>query len=157
MSQQLSCHGMCKIVTWSSNFSKAAKWINLSYGSVMNLTHLGRVMHLCVSKLPSIVSDNGLSPGRRQAIIWNNAGIVFIGPLGRNFSKILIKIHTFSLKKIHLKMSSATMSAILSWPQCVNERHSTCFIAGLLTNMFMISLTAEISMYESVYITKKSL
>ena len=40
----------------------------------------GRVTHLCVSKLTSIASDNGLSPERRQAIIWNNAGILLIGP-----------------------------------------------------------------------------
>ena len=63
--------------------------------------------HLCVSKLTSIVSDNGLSPGRRQAIIWNNAGNLLIGPLGTNFSEILIEIPTFSLTKIRLKMSSA--------------------------------------------------
>ena len=63
--------------------------------------------HLCVSKLTSIASDNGLSPGRRQAIIWNNAGILLIGPLGTNFSGILIEIQIFSLKKIRLKMSSA--------------------------------------------------
>ena len=58
---------------------------------------------------PSIVvsgSDNGLSPGRRHAIIWTNAGISLIGPLGTNFSEILIEIHTFSFKKMHLKMSS---------------------------------------------------
>ena len=70
------------------------------------LTHWGRVTHLCVSKLTSIASDNGLSPGRRQAIIWNNAGILLIGPLWTNFSEILIEIHTFSLKKIRLKLSS---------------------------------------------------
>ena len=33
------------------------------------LTHWGRVTHICVSKLAIIGSDNGLSPGRRQAII----------------------------------------------------------------------------------------
>ena len=49
---------------------------------------------------------NGLSPGRRQAIIWTNAGIMLIGPLGTNFSEILIKIYTFWFKKMHLKMSS---------------------------------------------------
>ena len=54
------------------------------------LTHWGRVTHLCVSKLTSIASNNGLSPGRRQAIIWNNAGILLIGSLGTNFSEILI-------------------------------------------------------------------
>ena len=40
----------------------------------------GRVTHICVGKLTIIVSDNGLSPGRRQAIIWTNAGILLIGP-----------------------------------------------------------------------------
>ena len=33
------------------------------------LTHWDRVTHICVSKLTIIASDNGLSPGRRQAII----------------------------------------------------------------------------------------
>ena len=32
--------------------------------------------------LTIIGSDNGLSPGRRQAITWTNAGILLIGPLG---------------------------------------------------------------------------
>ena len=39
------------------------------------LTHWGRVTQICVSKLTIIVSDNGLSPGRRQANIWTNDGI----------------------------------------------------------------------------------
>ena len=59
-----------------------------------------------VCKLTIIASDNGLSPGRRQAIIWNNAGILSIGLLGTNFSEILIKILTFSFKKMHLNVSS---------------------------------------------------
>ena len=54
-----------------------------------------------------IGSDNGLSPCRRQAIIWTNAGILLIDPLGTNFGEILIEIHIFSLKTMHLKMSSA--------------------------------------------------
>ena len=33
------------------------------------LTHWGRVMHICVRKLSIFGSDNGLSPGQRQAII----------------------------------------------------------------------------------------
>ena len=71
------------------------------------LTHWGRVTHICVSKLTIIGSVNCLSPGRRQAIIWTNASILLIGPLGTNFNEILIKIHTFSFKKMHIKMSSA--------------------------------------------------
>ena len=45
------------------------------------------------------------SPGRRQAMIWNNAGVVLIGPLGTNFGDTLIKMYTFSFKEMHLKMS----------------------------------------------------
>ena len=75
--------------------------------TIAALTHWGRVTHICVSKLTIIGSDNGLSPGRGQAIIWTNAGILLIGPLGTNFSEILIGIQTFSFKKMHLKMSSA--------------------------------------------------
>ena len=33
------------------------------------LTHWGRMTHICVSELSILGSDNGLSPGRRQAII----------------------------------------------------------------------------------------
>ena len=54
-----------------------------------------------------IGSDNGLSPGRRQAIIWTNAGVLLMQTLGTNFSEMLNEILTFLLKKMHLKMSSA--------------------------------------------------
>ena len=70
------------------------------------LTHRGRVTHICIGNLTIIGSDNGLSPGRRQAIIWTNDGIVLIGPLGTNFSEISIEIHILSFMKMHLKMSS---------------------------------------------------
>ena len=63
------------------------------------LTHWGRVTHICVSEIIKIGSDNGLSPGRRQAIIWTNAGILLIGPLGINFSEILIEINTVLFNK----------------------------------------------------------
>ena len=72
-----------------------------------SLTHWGRATHICVSEIIIIGSDNGLLPGRRQAIIWTNVGILLIGPLGINFSEILIEISTFSFKKMHLEMSSA--------------------------------------------------
>ena len=63
-------------------------------------------MHICVNKLTVIGSDNGLSPGWRQAIIWTNAGILLIGTLGTNFSEILIEIRPFLFKKMHLEMAS---------------------------------------------------
>ena len=73
----------------------------------VHLTHWGPVMHRCISKLTTIGLDNGLAPGRRQAIIWSNAGILLIWPVGTNYSEILITIHTFSFKNIRLTMSSA--------------------------------------------------
>ena len=62
---------------------------------------------LKMSAFPStrlVGSDNGLSPGRRQSIIWTNDRMLLIGPLGTNFSEVLIKIYTFSFKKTLLKM-----------------------------------------------------
>ena len=70
------------------------------------LAHWGQMMHICNSKLTIIGSDNGLLPDWHQAIIWTNAGILLIGPLGTNFSEIVIEIYTFSFKKMHLKMLS---------------------------------------------------
>ena len=78
------------------------------------LTHWGRVTHICVSKLTITGSDNGLSPGRRQATIWTNAGILLIGPSGTNFSENLIEILSFSFTKMRLKVSSAKW-----WPFCL--------------------------------------
>ena len=45
-------------------------------------------------KLTIIGSDNGLSPGWRQALIWTIAGILLIALLGRNLSEILNRILT---------------------------------------------------------------
>ena len=70
-------------------------------------THWGRVTHLCVSKLTIIGSNNDLSPGRRQAVIRTNAGILLLRPLVTNFNEMLIEILTFSFMKTRLKVSSA--------------------------------------------------
>ena len=62
--------------------------------------------YLCVGNLTIIGSDNGMSPGRHQAIIWTNVGILLIGHLGTNFSGILFKIQTLSFKKMHFELAS---------------------------------------------------
>ena len=61
--------------------------------------------HICIGNLTIIGYDNGLAPCLRRAIIWTNAGILLIGPLGTNLSEILFEIHAFSFTKMHLKMS----------------------------------------------------
>ena len=63
----------------------------------------GRETHICISILTIITSDNGLLPDRRKAIIWTNSGILLIRPLRTNFNEILIEIHIYSFKKMHLK------------------------------------------------------
>ena len=70
------------------------------------IIHWGQVTHIYVSKVTIISSDNGLSPGQRQAIIWATAGILLIGLLGTNFSEISIKIHAVSIKKNNFNVSS---------------------------------------------------
>ena len=86
-----SCHHY-----WHKNTS------NCSWADKYNLIHWGQVTHICVSKLTIIGSDNGLSHGQRQAIIWTNAGILKIRTIRTNFSEI----HAFSFKKMHFKTSS---------------------------------------------------
>ena len=83
------------------------------------LTHWGWVTHICVSKLTIIGSDNGLLPGRCQAIIWTNAAILLIRTLRTNFNEILCKIIYFHSRQCIWNVCE--MSAILSRPQCVNK------------------------------------
>ena len=56
------------------------------------LTHWGRVTQYASNNYAIIGSDNGLSPDRRQDVIWTSAGILLTGPLGKHFSEILFEI-----------------------------------------------------------------
>ena len=75
--------------------------------------------HICISNLTTFGSDNGLSPGRRQANIWTNAAILLIWTLGTNLSELLIKTITFSLKNAFEHVVCFETAAILPRPQCV--------------------------------------
>ena len=78
---------------------------------------------ICVGNLIIIGSENSLSPGRRQAIIWTNDGILLIGPLGTNFSEILIENSWGFLQENAFENIICEMAAILWEPQCVNLGH----------------------------------
>ena len=78
-------------------------------------------MHISVGNPAIIGSDNGLLPGRHQAIIWTNVGVLLTG---HYFSEILIEIHTFSFKKLHLKVSSGKWQ-----PFCLS--HNVLTLPGL--------------------------
>ena len=120
--------------------------------------------YICVSKLPIIGLDNGLSPGRRQAIIWTNDGLLLIGPIGTNFSEILIEIRTLSFKEMHLKMSSGkwrpfclglnVLTLEYHWEEMgkksvafdrlinqIIQQNDTLSSVGLISSMFKITQT----------------
>ena len=77
-------------------------WVSLYHWGTLNSLRPSDT-YICIGNLTIVGSDHN---GRRQAIIWTNAGILSIGPLGTNFSKTSIEIRTFSFKKMHMKMSS---------------------------------------------------
>ena len=111
---------------WWLAMKKLASWRLSVFSDNPSLIEAER--RIWVNKLTINGSDNGLSPGRRQAIIWTNAEILFIPLLGRQYSEILIEIHIFILKKKHLKMSSAKW-----WPFCFGLNVKTVvFGFGLL-------------------------
>ena len=90
--QKIKYNFSLTICVYELNISKCT-WSDIAATNQMisrkcrtNLNHSGRVTHTRVNKLIIIVSDNGLSPGRRQAIIWTNAAMLLIGPLGTNFN-----------------------------------------------------------------------
>ena len=69
---------------------------------------------ICVGKLITIGSDNGLSPGWRQAIIRINAGILAIWSMGTNFSEMLSKLKHFHSRKCIWKCR-LFVSALMCW------------------------------------------
>ena len=104
-----------------------------SFLSVPHLTHWGWVAHIWDNEWSIFGSDIGLSPGRRQAINWTNAGILLIEPLGTNFSeKNSIEIDTSSFMKMHFKMSFGNAGHFVSasmWKQTYGFT-SGCAISG---------------------------
>ena len=79
--------------------------------------------HICVGNLSIIGSDNDLSPGRRQAITWTNAGLFLIGPLGTNFnwnSDIFIQENAFEnvvceMASICLRLNETIQETSYEW------------------------------------------
>ena len=93
----------------------------------------------------NIGSDNGMSPVQRQAIIRTNAGLLSVGLLGTNFHDLRIGIQSFSFKKMHLKVSSAKIAAILSRGRWVNSSQSHDAIIELCQNNGTISTESSLS------------
>ena len=89
------------LFTFNSMLSFLFYYVNLPIGELLvnlcvsTLIDWGRVTRICVGNLTIIGSDNCLSPGRRHAIIWTDAGILLTGP-----SKEISMKSYISFKKI---------------------------------------------------------
>ena len=102
---------------------------------------------MCVNKLTVIGSDNGLSPGRRQAIIWTNAGILLIRTLGTNFSEILnrnssIFIQDNAFENVVWKMAAICLGLnVLTAYMPQKERASVGYWVNHMTLTFDLPMT----------------
>ena len=63
-------------------------------------------------------SNKSLWPYRRQAIIWSNAGILLIEPLGKNFDEMMIEIHTSQFNKFEGKCRLQNNGHVVSTSMC---------------------------------------
>ena len=115
------------------------------------LTYWGRVMHICVSKLTIIGSDNGLSPGRRQAIIWTNAGIVN-WTLGNKFQWNLNRIQYIFIQENAFEDVVCEMASMSSRPQCVKFLNWAIYIMKI-NPKFFVSVTPASSNW-AIYFNK---
>ena len=75
-----------------------------------------------VSKLIIIGSNNGLSPDRRQVIIWTNARILLIRRNKLQWN-LIIKPNLYIFIEENAFESVCEMTATLSRPQCVKVWH----------------------------------
>ena len=96
-----------------------------------HLTQWGRMTHICVGKLTIIGSDNGLSPGRHQVIIWTIAGRIVNWTHGNKLQWNFNRNSNIFIQENASKHVVWKAAAILSRPQCVKrpviweeDRHS---------------------------------
>ena len=108
------------------------EWSVLLNSSPPSATYMRKWIESAVVQI-----DNGLSSSQCQAIILTNAGIFLIGPMGINVREILIKINTFSFKKMYLQMWPAQWWPFLSKERWVKMRHSNWMCPYLFLFMFI--------------------
>ena len=101
------------------NWRTNSKWRKRQWRTCSKvLTHWGRVTHTCIGKITIIDSDNGLSPGCGQAIIWTNGGILLIGPLGTTSVKFLLQTKQFHSRKCIWKCYLENFGHFVSASMC---------------------------------------
>ena len=101
-------------------------------GAETGISHWGRVTHISVGNINSIGSENGLSPGRRQAIIWtkwlvawsapshylNQCWNIFNWTIGNKLQWNSNRNSNIFIQENAFENVVSEMAAILSRPQC---------------------------------------
>ena len=58
-------------------------WVTTTYNTISYHLIEAEWCTYASTQHTNIGTDNGLSPGRHEATIWTNAGVLLIGPLGK--------------------------------------------------------------------------
>ena len=116
------------------------------------LTHRGRVTHAFVCKITIIGSVNGVSPGRRQAIIWTSDGILLIGPLRNKVQWNLNRNSNIFIEENTFENFVCEMLPISSRPQCVKAR-----LHGEVPAIDAYKIPPDWYMYITVEMTRREL
>ena len=85
------------------------------------VTHWGRVTYISVSKLTIIGSDNGLSPGRRQANIGTNARKIVNSNLRNQLQWNLKRNSRIFIQENAFEKVVCEITPILSRPRYINS------------------------------------
>ena len=98
--------------------------------------------HVYVSKLTIIASHNGLFSGRRQAIIWTNAGILLIWTFGTNISEIVSESYTFSYPTVFRPAMGTAF---------IMEFHNQGFVSIIHSLTVSLTVSYELLCYIDIY------
>ena len=83
-----------------------------------NLTHWGRMTHFASINQPSLVQIMACHLVGAKPLSEPMLELLLIGNSETNFSEIVSEIHTFSFKKMHLKISSTKWLAFRLGHKC---------------------------------------
>ena len=89
-----------------------------------NTTKRGGVTHIRVSTLTIMGSDNGLSPGCHQAIIWTKCRNIVNWILRNKLQWNVYRNLYICVQENAFEIVVMKLTAILSRPQCVNTHNS---------------------------------
>ena len=105
---------------------RAIFWFNWHIqNTTIWLTHWDRVTHICVGKLIIIVSDNGLLPARRQAVIWHNIRDIVNWTLGNKLQWNFNRNSNIFIQENAFESVICEMASILYQPQCAEPSLDT--------------------------------